>query len=412
MSSPSRLPSQREWLFRLLAIGLGLGFALVAGEVGLRLTTRTTRLFEPHPELGRRFRPGLDVTHTDKESRRPVRVQTNSLGYRSPEPASEETSGAYRVLLLGDSFAAQIQLDEPQTVAGMLRRQELCPGRPTVVHNFGVDGLHPGHALKILDGPAREVEADAIVLQLFLSNDVGELAAGLGGGSDLRFGVVDGELVEVAGAGSRRSLNAWLNRNSLLYVWQKEKVKALVGRWRSGRGPILPDGPLPTDAPPPPTVAPSTREVPTDPAALHRDVQAAGIPDWYWVYLPPDPAWTRGWEAFFAVLDAIRDRAKARGVPLILVQVPNRIEVDEDLYEAAGLHAAYPQKAFDFGSAAARLRDYAAKRDVPLIQPHEAFRGGDVAQLYFWFGHVTHEGSKLVAEPLERELRRSCEGSS
>ena len=399
----------REWIFRLLAVGLGLAAALVFGELGLRFTTHSTRLFEPHPTLGRRFRPGLDVTHTDKESQRPVRVRTNSLGYRSPEPSA--APGSFRVLLLGDSFSAQIQLDEPQTVAGMLRRQELCPGRRTVVHNFGVDGLHPGHALKILDGPARDVEADAIVLQLFLSNDVGELAAGLGGGSDLRFGVVDGELVEVDGtAGARRSLNTWLARNSLLYVWQKEKVKALVGRWKAGHAPVMPTTPEATEVAEAtkPEVAPSTREVPSDAALLHREVAASGVPDWYWVYLPPDEAWRRGWEAFTAVLDAIRQRAEARGIPLVLVQVPNRIEVDDGLYQAAGLHAVYPEAAFDFSSAAARLRAYATKRGVPLIQPHPAFRAADPDELYFWFGHVTDAGSRLVTEPLAAELTRRC----
>jgi hypothetical protein len=403
----------REWIFRLLAVGLGLGAAIVVGEVGLRLTTHSTRLFERHAVLGKRFRAGLDVTHVDKESKQPVRIRTNSLGYRSPEPAP--ALPAFRVLLLGDSFSAQIQLDEPETVAGMLRRRELCPGRPTVVHNFGVDGLHPGHALKILDGPAKGVEADAIVLQLFMSNDLGELAAGLGGGSDLRFAVVDGDLVEVAGtSGWRRSLNGWLDRNSLLYAWQKEKVKALVGRWRAGGTVLLPEGPSEGRgegsgdghaAPSAPAV-----EVPDDPVALHAAVRAAGIPDWYWVYLPPDRAWENGWRAFYAVLDTIRARAAARGIPLILVQVPNRIEVDAGLYARAGLNAAYPEAAFDFGSAAVRLRSYAAERGVPLVQPHEAFQSGDPEELYFWFGHVTHAGSRLVAEPLAAELARRCTG--
>jgi hypothetical protein len=321
------------------------------------------------------------------------------------------------VLLLGDSFSAQIQLDEPETVAGMLRRRELCPGRPTVVHNFGVDGLHPGHALKILDGPARDLEVDAIVLQLFMSNDVGELAAGLGGGSDLRFAVLDGALVEVAGAsGWRRSLNGWLDRNSLLYAWQREKVKALVGRWRAGGKALLPEGegaggasgasPAAASVP----SEPAEREIPADPAALHSSVRSAGIPDWYWVYLPPDQAWANGWKAFYAVLDAIRARAEERGIPLILVQVPNRIEVDAGLYARAGLDAAYPKAAFDFGAVAARLQSYAADRGVPLVQPHETFRSGDPEELYFWFGHVTHAGSRLVAEPLATELGSRCSG--
>lgn len=398
----------REWLFRLLAAGLGLVMALGIGELGLRLTTDSTRLFENHAVLGRRFRPGLDVTHVDKESQRPVRVRTNSLGYRSPEPAP--APGAFRVMLLGDSFAAQIQLEEPETVAGMLRRRELCPGRPTVVHNFGVDGTHPGHALKILDGPAKDVEADVMVLQLFLSNDVGELAAGLGGSQSLRYGVVDGELVEVGGAGGlRRSLNAWLDRNSLLYVWQREKVKALVQRWRAGRAPVLRTGSdqaLP--GPTPPGSAPNEAEVSTDPAALLAAAGAAGIPDWYWVYLPPDETWKRGWEAFFAVLDAVRARAVARGIPLVLVQVPNRIEVDAGLYARAGLDRYFPEASFDFGSAAARLRAWASAEGIPLVQPHSTFRAGDPEQLYFWFGHVTHAGSKLVEAPLAEVLRSCC----
>ena len=173
-------PSAR-FVSRLLALLGGLvvavlGVELVARAVSpwpaadaVRRTSLTGVLFVPHEELVQVPRAGAAVTIWDPEYQAHVRF--NHMGLRGPEPTPMGPAGR-RVLVVGDSFALGMQVDEADTFVGLMQSR-LSEDRPTQVWNAGVDDYSTwqahGRAQELME---RGVELDALVLLFYMGNDL------------------------------------------------------------------------------------------------------------------------------------------------------------------------------------------------------------------------------------------------
>jgi hypothetical protein len=128
-------------------------------------------IWVPRDSLGWTFRPSLNTEVNTGE--RTVRLVTDSFGYRVS--SMPRTPGVKRVLLLGDSFMAALQVEYEQTFAGLLeaRLTELL-GTPVEVWNTGVPAWDAPQyrtlAVKVLP----QHHFDAVVAATFLGNDVVE----------------------------------------------------------------------------------------------------------------------------------------------------------------------------------------------------------------------------------------------
>ena len=167
-------PARAPWSFRLAAIALGCGLAFAVAEAALRLfapqPTGPSHVVT-HPELGVIPRPGQTGT-----VRLPgiytYRFSHDARGFRTT-PASGDTT-APQVMLLGDSFAYGMGVDDDETVANALASGLAGRGTPAEVVNAARIGAGPGYALRLLRTRGRLWRPD-VVAYLFYVNDYGNL---------------------------------------------------------------------------------------------------------------------------------------------------------------------------------------------------------------------------------------------
>ncbi|MFQ5746730.1 MAG: SGNH/GDSL hydrolase family protein [Gemmatimonadota bacterium] len=95
----------------------------------------------------------------------------NRLGYRGREVRARAESRAYRIALVGDSFAYGQGLLEPDRLSELLERQLSETGRPYEVLNFGVPGAETVDELRILDTDVLTAQPDFVLLEWYV-NDV------------------------------------------------------------------------------------------------------------------------------------------------------------------------------------------------------------------------------------------------
>ena len=171
----SPLAPRTRRLFGIAAVGIGLVLALGLAEVALRL-------FAPQPvgpshltldaDLGVIPKPGLSGT---------VRLpgiytytfHHDAHGFRET-PTSTADSTAPEVLILGDSFAYGMGVEDDQTAASQLAGGLSARGMDVRVTNAARIGAGPGYALRLLQTRGRLWRPE-VVVYLFCYNDYANL---------------------------------------------------------------------------------------------------------------------------------------------------------------------------------------------------------------------------------------------
>jgi hypothetical protein len=156
---------------RAIQVALGLALGLLFTECGFRLRDRGAfphiNLYVPDAKLGVRLRPG--ASERISFSGNPVsQVRTNSAGYRGAEwPAP----GGDEILVVGDSQAFGLGVNEDQTFAAELQRRT---GR--TVLNAGVPTYGPDEYNALLAELLPKRRPKAVVWTVNLANDLFEAA--------------------------------------------------------------------------------------------------------------------------------------------------------------------------------------------------------------------------------------------
>ena len=162
----------RAGFFRSLAVGLGFLAAIALGEIGLRLfgyqgeQQRQKSVFDPAFGV---VKKGSWVTRFSIDSAR--QKQADIRGQIIP---LEKPAGETRILFLGDSATegVGVRLEEsfPLRFERMLERKH--PGRQTRAINAGVWGMTTIDEYHLLKLALLPLDPDAVVLGLFLANDI------------------------------------------------------------------------------------------------------------------------------------------------------------------------------------------------------------------------------------------------
>ena len=119
--------ARRSPLGRLLR-GLRISFLallvlIVIGEVAVRLLTETRRpMLTIDARIGRRYVPGFEGRVLHPESQRKVHLRFNSEGLRFPDLPREKPAGTRRLLLIGDSMIAALEVEEEETTVVLLEQ--------------------------------------------------------------------------------------------------------------------------------------------------------------------------------------------------------------------------------------------------------------------------------------------------
>ena len=122
-AAPPTAARGRTWAFRLLTATLTPTLLILLAECGARLLAKGTgneRAMAYDAELGWRPLPNMTKSGEYWGVTRPAR--TNSRGWRDDERSFERVPGKRRALLIGDSFAFGLHVDDEDRISECLER--------------------------------------------------------------------------------------------------------------------------------------------------------------------------------------------------------------------------------------------------------------------------------------------------
>ena len=169
-----RVTRHGVWMALLIAL-IGLEIApRVSDAVAARLAPRDLlgdilRMFERHPTLMWRLRPGLDVEFQD------TRVQINDLALRGEVTPGPKPEGALRVLCMGESlcfgWGVELRQTYSRQLEGLLTRRL---DRPVEVIAAGTPGYTSHQGLIFLQDVGFDLQPDLVTLP-YVINDIDRL---------------------------------------------------------------------------------------------------------------------------------------------------------------------------------------------------------------------------------------------
>jgi lysophospholipase L1-like esterase len=262
-----------------------------------------------------RLRPGHDYG---------AGLRGNSLGYPGPEFERPKAPGVFRVAALGDSFAVGPAVPFSDNYLTLLGRR--LPG--VQVYNFGVSGAGPREYLAVLRRDGWAHQPDAVLLSVFVGNDVTEEMP-----APRHLHPRQHALVLLCERGSR--------------LWQECRHQ---------------------DTPP----GPPDRLRPALTPATFRAVEARRLA----VCLQPaPPGLEKKWQRALAHLAAIVRECRQRQVPLAVVLIPDEFQVNPAVLAQAVSDTGIAPAAVDVPLPQRRLRAAFAQHGVPCLDLLEHFAG-------------------------------------
>jgi lysophospholipase L1-like esterase len=368
----------------LLAGLAALVVAVLLAELGLRLfgydplpdLIGPRHLFVRDAQLGVRLQPGFRGQHRSHEFE--VEIAVNSLGLRDSEPGPGDRE-ALRILSLGDSFAYGFGVEAEETYAEELERL-LSAKRATCVYNAGAPSYGTRHELELARRLLPELEPELVLLSFFFGNDL--------------YDNILPPMTERGGIVLTRYFGDAVDASALkgFALEHSQLLTFLILGWMQWV-----DG---VELPAPPTRAPADPELvietPTCPQALARAV-------------PEDIE--RAWQETASLVEELRDTAQQAGARLVLLHLPLRYQIDDELWQRMCERHGYadPEADYDRGATAKRLGAVAAELGIPILDLAHAFaEEEDLAGLYFPINkHFSAQGhavaGRAIAAFLERE---------
>ncbi|MCC6406285.1 MAG: hypothetical protein IT453_03895, partial [Planctomycetes bacterium] len=337
---------RRTWR-RKLAIAIASLVAFFAlAEVGLRLAgyPRVGGMrWIADDELQQLPAPFQDAIRGDDEpGREPIRVRINSHSLRGEDFPTAKPAGEKRVLVVGDSLTFGAGVDEDEAFPARLEQSLAAAGAPARVVNAGVNGWACWHYRRWLEARGFELEPDVLVVAVFFGNDME--------GPRL--------LPRIGPAWLENALKRTATFDWLLAVY-RDRLWKRMRAWRQGV---------------------SVAEVEAELAAYTGGAENARSAE----------EQLEIWRAqAFPHLEALRDAARARGLPLFVALIPTYVAC----------------------KAPATPRPYRLWRDAlgelgldcvdlePLLRP-----AGDGAWLSWDHGHLNAQGCAEVGAALAKEV--------
>ena len=164
-------------LSRLGLIVLGL----LLGSLSLELIFRwlypdpTPRLvnqaLQLHDTYGISFTPNAEGWNTSLRGEYSCYITINSKGLRGREYPYQKETGTFRILVLGDSFTAGLQVEDDQLFTTLLEKR-LNDSRSTEVINAGVVGYGTANELAYFVNEGHKYQPDLVLLIFFTGNDI------------------------------------------------------------------------------------------------------------------------------------------------------------------------------------------------------------------------------------------------
>lgn len=332
-------------------------------------------LYKPTPGSSKVFR------HLKVNGGESIVVKFNSLGLRGEELVPR-SRGLFRIVVYGDSFIeGEFSKVEDSFVKRLERALNARPGRPVEVANAGVVGYGPDQISVRLEKDLSRLDPDLVAVAVYAGNDFGDLLRD----KIYRLGP-HGELVRnhptlhwslrahMARVGEGRPLDeGMLARNLRKLEWEvTRRFVEMHDRPRQGDGEDLVEWSLR-----------SCRFDYEDYVLRRNDTVVNLFEDWFDadVSLQPDSESARyKIRLMEQVLRRIKATADAHGVPLLLLIVPDAIDVSPSHHfrVKAGTFAGH-----DPARPTRILADIASRNGIDAVDLFPAFRASKPERLFF-----------------------------
>jgi len=405
-------------LGRVALAVLGLALALLLLEGGVRLmgiappAEALPPLWEPHPYLGWFHIPNSGGLWYSEYGEYQADVHINARGLRDREIGYDNPHNAYRILVLGDSYAEGLHVALEETFAKQLETRLADAGHAVEVINAGVSGWGTDQEAIFYVVEGFRYEPDLVLLLLFTRNDILN-----------NYGPLETARVEAV-----QKPFFDLNGNELLMP------------------PFPFEAPPGTGSPPPPLLAfgdwlrarsalyrlttpylrniPATRRV-LGPLGLLGGVGVAladepDLPVTFEVYqTPPSQAWEEAWALTGALIRRLDEEVHTRDARLgvIIVNAPEQVYDDrwaaasEAMVQAEGISPGPTDDViWDSEAPNHRLAAILDEAGIPYLDLLPAFQEAatkrETPPLYFRFDfHWTPAGHALAAQAVGAFLR-------
>lgn len=367
----------------LIVIGLVLGLGLMEG--GLRFFRLAASLqYEPNPWYGWGHRAHESAWR--KQDGREVEVKINAHGLRDLDYPYQKPEGAYRILVLGDSFAEAVQVplaeSFPKMVESALASNQSFRSFSIEVINAGTSGYGTDNELLFFRAEGIKYSPDLVLLEFCICNDVrnnwfelenidvGEFRKPYFTlGSD---GLTLNRFPFEREATPFTPIKSWLNRHVRLYPFLREARDRLLMSRLGGA--------------------------------------ASGIPLDYRVYLKDYPQqWEVAWSVTRGLMKELKREVAASGARLFVMIVPTRFQVrSEDWAQVMTIYSDMQSKEWDLEKPNRLLRRILEEEGVAyvdLLQPFQAYaRKSENSPYLVSDGHWNAAGHRLASQILTDEL--------
>ncbi len=400
---PAKASRSREWMFRLVLMGLSFLVVFSLLEITARILRsrqqggkegREDALYKEYdPALG--WRKKKNATAVYKRREYTVEVKINSQGLRDPERPVEPSPGTFRVLALGDSFIEGYTVDLSQTLTQRLEARLNAAGCRAEVINGGTSAYSTDQEYLFYKTDGARYRPSLVLLFVFWNDilytdrqdyfgtpkPVFEM-----GGGDLRLhrypvkekpaapptAATEAEAEDEAAGGS-----AFLEMvRERLWVGAPDAHDALArfGFWN----------PIP-------------RATPRLEMLVYDRRDLAPIED--------------AWEKVGAILTALKKEVEARGSRLALVHVPGRMEIQPSSWRATQKLYRLSESAWDLNKVKSRVQAIGASIGAPVIDlvPALAAAESPLRSTYFTFdGHWNARGHDVAADAVFGAMKQTA----
>ena len=398
---------------RLVVVFLSIIFALLVGEVALRIVGYSyPEFYTTDAARGYALRPCTQGWYRKEGA---AYVSINCAGLRDREHTKQKPPGTLRIALIGDSYAEALQVHvEDAFWAVAERRLQDCPalgGRKVEFINFGVSGYGTAQELITLEREVWGYQPDIVLLALTTNNDITDNSRPLKRTNEIPYFVLrDGQLVL---DDSFRTTRAFRMSNTLLGrtgLWLRAhlrviqaiiqahhalKLRLAAYRARRAEAPPQQAALLSLPSPAPPASAVPDAELGTDNL----------------VYRPPaGQVWQDAWRVTELLIARMRDEVRAHGAQFYVVTLSNGIQV----YPDAGARTAFLQRvgATDIFYPDMRIRALCERERIPVFtlapqlqayaDEHKVFLHGFGHDL--GNGHWNRDGHRVAGELVAQQL--------
>ena len=322
---------------------------------------------------------------------RPEPGRTNELGFNDKSYPFRPQPGVFRILVLGDSFGWSGGMNRNYTALLEQNLNTARLGRTVEVINASLPMSHTGHQLVLLEKYGLQFEPHLVVLGFFAGNDF------LDADPSRKRIVVNDTYVDIKRKREWAVFGYPIVPRSRLVAFVKQKYKLLR------EGPRFESSDEDAES-----SAQGSFSEETYLALEHARLEFCNL------RAHGQGRYAANIRYVFDSLRTMRDKLRARGVPLVVAIFPDEFQVDDHLADAVFSRFKLDRNDYDLTLMQKLLRQFLESENIPYVDMLERFRQAARQERVYRLrdSHWNQAGNRLAAEILRERLTPAIESGN